>query len=129
MMYRNGKLFREVMLSEDDMKALVNPTTNIEDAQTARAKVRRHLDGPSNEVYDLVDDAIGDGLTFRRDAARLRLANGDLVILEVCPDGDVDAEGRPIDCTTVQATWLIDDQSVEFNLDDEHEVIHQWRQE
>ena len=129
MMYRNGKLFREVMLSEDDMKALVNPTTNIEEIVAARAKLRRHLDGPPDEVYDGIDEAIGEGLTFRRDAARLRLANGDLVILEVCPDGDVDDEGRPIDCTTVQATWLIDDQRVEFNLDDEHEVITQWGQE
>lgn len=129
MMYRSGKLYREVMLSEDDIKALLNPTANSEEARSVRDKLRHHLDGPHDGIYDAVQECIDEGLSFRRDRVQLSMPDGTLVTLEVCPDGDVDAEGRPFDCTSVHCIWFVDDQRVEFNLDDDHEVIDQWRRQ
>jgi len=124
MMYRNGQRLRTVVLTDEDMRAMVDGTLS----DRATEAVRCHLDGPPDSVLDAVDEAVADGLSFRRDAAQIRL-DGSRVVLEVCPDGDVDDEGRPIDCTSVSATWLVGDQRVEFELDEEWEVIEQWSQE
>ena len=130
--YRNGHRLLTVVLTEQDVKALLTecgspPRLAADDAARALAQ---HRDGPPVSVLVAMESKIEEGLLkFRDNKTRLRFDDPSLgrIFLEVCPDGDWDGE-RMVDCTGVHARWLIDNQDVEFELDPswESDVIGQW---
>jgi hypothetical protein len=140
--YLNGKRHVNVFLSVDEIESLIGDISDPPDGRdpatdTALERLALHRDGPPDEIHEIVEEHIADGVTWptgvngdrQRIVCETSRHGRTVVNLEVCPDGDVDDYGRLIDCTHVSATWLVDAQSVDFDLDDTsaHDLIDQWR--
>jgi len=145
-MYRNGQRQYTITLSKKEMQALSHLTEVVsvnnvgwrEGARSARKVIDAYLNGPPDDMLDKLQEAIeewacerGGGKFNARDSVRFHFDHMAFV-LTVNPDGDVDDDtGRLVDCTNVTASWLVDGQSVDFELDSAMDdiVLDEWREQ
>jgi hypothetical protein len=137
--YINGKPHMNVYLSGDEIDSLIADVRWDEDTDpatfTALNRLKLHRDGPPPFVDEAIEAAADSWLEWpsrhnvNSDAVRIKIPpfnehTASWVTVTVSPDGDVDDDtGRMVDCTSVSATWHVDWQSVEFELDSHTEQV------